>query len=212
MDDLLKKFLDGEITKEQYDQQVGALSEEDKKKHDELLAKPEMQAQLRKKADDELARIGGLRKEGSRIEDKGNSDFAKKLREENIGKAKARFFKDFNIPAEQQAEYSTAFEKSGNQDVSEDYIYDALEQIYASKNSKTLIQKSKERDTMVQSGEEFMADSAGAPGSGAAGGEPEKKRDPRVLQWMKESKERGVNISYEDAERVLNRGTTRVFS
>ena len=200
MDELLEKYLKGEITKEQYDEGKAKLPAEEQAKAET----PEVVARVKKAADDELARIAALRKEGKRIE--GNqTDFAAKLREENKAKAAKQFFTTFKIPTEDQEGYLKAFEENDSGHVDTDLILNDFKGIYAKEHADELLSAKQTVDTMAQQAEEFNASQGGAPGGGGEGGSSSDKRDPLVLEYVKEAARKGTPITYEAALQVLSR-------
>lgn len=214
MDELLNKFLAGEITDEVFNGELAKLSEDDKKLFDEKLADPAVKAKLSQAAKSTLDQIVARRKELAKIEDKKPivTDFGATMRKENVDKAAAQFFKTYSIPAEEQAQYRELFEKNDSGAVGVDLIEKDFKRIYATLHSDELLGVKEQFDAMKDGADDFNARSAGSHGgSGQGGGEGEKKFSPAVLDWVKESAKQGVTITPEAAEKILSRGMKRTF-
>ncbi len=215
MDELLEKYLNGEIAKEQFDAELEKLSPEDKVKAEETISSPEFRAKAKAAGDKELERVEGLRKERQRLEKeppKTDTDYAATLRKENVQKAAQRLFTTFKIPAEDQQHYLDVFGKNDSGHVDTDLIFTDFKRIYAAEHSDELIKIAGEYAQMEQGAEEFNANNGGAAGgSGDGGGDGGKKYDSAVHEWVKESAKKGIKISLEDAKKVLDRGMTRTF-
>jgi hypothetical protein len=216
MDEFLDKYLNGEITKEQYDAEVAKLSDEDKAK----LETPEVRAKVKAAADKEFERLEGLRKESKRVDEKihptGGTDYAATLRHENIQKAAQRLFSTFSIPAEDQQRYLDAFENDakGKTHVDTELIFSDFKRIFAAEHSDEALAALETVANMERGADEFNAGTGGAPGgAGEGGGSGEKRNDPTVLEYVKEAAKQGRKLSYDDAKKVLDRGASkpRVF-
>ncbi len=213
MDELLNKYLDGKIEQEAFDTELSKLSEDDKKKFDEKLADPEVQKKLTQKGKDELARIAALRKEGKRIEKKPEegTDYATRLRNENVEKAKKQFFDKFKIPAEEQAHYVELFGNNDSGHVDVDLIFSDFAKIYTVEHSDELLNIRDRMERFESGAEDFNARGAGSHGAGEGGGDGDKKYSQEVKDWVKESKKQGVSVTLEEAEKILTRGMKRTF-
>lgn len=215
MSEILDKYLKGELSKEAYEAEVEKLSDEDKQKHNDEVSKPETKARIKQAADEELARVDGLRKERQRLESapprEGQTDYATQLRKENVKKASERFFKQFKVPAESQAAYLEKFEKSGSEHVDSDLIFGDFERIYVSENSSELLDQARRFQEMQEGAEDFNAMNAGPAGGSGDGGDSEKKFSQAAHEFVKEAAKQGRTLKLEDAERVLQRGMTRKF-
>lgn len=222
MDELLKKldgFLEDTVSADDFEAELNKLSSEDKTKFYQGIT-PEKQAALAKKSEELVGKITALRKEGKRLEDKKTppaggegegTDYAKQLRTENVGKAFDRFFKDFEISAEQQQLYKDLFAQNDKNHVDVELIYKNLESIYASQNSGELLKLRERVKNMERDGEEFNAQGAGNHGGAGDGGQGGKKFPKEVHDWVAESRRQGIDISLEQAERVLNNGLSRRY-
>jgi hypothetical protein len=217
MDELLNKldkYLGGEMSKEDFDSELAKLSPDDKKVFDEKMSTPEMKKKLSDAAQAELVKVEALRKEGQRLKDKQDkpTDFASKMRDENVEKAKVRFFDKYKIPAEEQQHYVDLFKTNDSGHVSEELIYSDFTKIYSVEHSDELLGLKEKFENMEAGGEDFNARGAGAHGgSGSGGGDGGKKYSQEVMDWVKESARQGVTITPEQAEKVLNRGMKRTF-
>lgn len=213
VDELLDGFLKDEVSPEKFDEEFAKLTDEDKTKVNERLSTPEAKKALADANTKALESLKGVRTAAKKIQGDTPPDLAASLRKENVTKASGRFFAELGIPAEQQTSYLEDLEKSDNTTVSEDLLYDALGRIYASKNSNTLLKDKKELDKMKENGEQFNADNAGSAGGSGGDNGDGTKRDPKVLEWMREANSKGIPFdSYEAAEKALNGGTARVIS
>lgn len=222
MDSLLEKFLKDEISGDELNAELGKLPEEDKKKWDESLASPEVQAQLTAKSKKALEEVSALRKEKKRLETpadppapraEGEEGYATALRKENVDTAFDAFFKKFSILPEDQAHYREVFESNKSGAVGVDKITKVLEKIYTAENSDELLAIKERHEARVAGADDFNERSAGAQGGAGPGGgsDDDKKYSPAVMDWVRESKKRGIIITPEAAEKVLNRGLVRTI-
>lgn len=212
--ELLEKFLAEEISDEEYGTGIEKLTPEQKTELDAHLAKPEVAGKVSKKAQEALDKVAALRKEGKRLNDKsddgGGSDYASTMRKENVEKAFTKLFTAYSIPAEQQQLYRDLFKTNDKGHVDSDLIFNNLKGIYASQNSDSLLEAQERIKQMEHGADDFNEAGAGnAGGSGDGGGGDKKKYSQEVLDWVKESKRRGVDITLEQAEKVLTQGMTR---
>ena len=214
MNELLDKYLSGELTKEQYDAEVEKLSDEDKTKFIEYLDTPEARAKRKEAADKELGIIEARRKERQRIEKDppASTDFAAKLREENVEKAAKRLFETFSIPSEDQAHYRDVFKQNDSGHVDTDLIFNDFKKIYAAEHSDELLTTASEYAAMTRGAEEFNADQGGAPGgAGAGGSDSGEKYSSTVMEYVKEAAKKGIKFTPKAAKEVLERGMSRTF-
>ena len=224
-DELLEKYLKGDIDAEAFDNGYDSLSEEDRGALDVKLSEPEVRKQISAKSREELTKISALRKEGKRLEDKNKppeqrpadethpaddkSNYAATLRKENLETAFDGFFKEFGVPAEEREHYRDIFKQNDDGSVSVERIKTVLKRIYATEHSDELLAIRDRHEALVSGAEEFSADHAGAPGGAGPGGGDEEKYSPEVMNWVKESRKQGVMISPDAAKKVLERGFTR---
>lgn len=219
MDELLGKlkgYLNDEVSSDDFEAELNKLTPEDKTKFYETIP-AETRTALGKKSEELLGKVSALRKEKARIETPpvpppAPTDFATKMRKENVDKASTRFFTDFKIPADLQAHYLELFKTNDSGHVDADLILNDFKRIYAAENSAELLSIKDKFEGFEQGADEFNAEHGGAPGgSGDGSGGSGKKYSPEVYEWVKESAKQGVKISLEAAERVLNRGLKRTF-
>lgn len=217
MDTFLEKYLNGEITKEQYEAEVAKLTPEEKAKHNEKMLTPEVRAQMSAAATKELEKVEGLRRERQRLEKdppKPDTDYATTLRKENVEKAAQKLFSKFSIPTEDQQHYRDVFRNNDSGHVDTDLIYTDFQNIYAGEHSSELLDIAARFADMEQGADEFNADNGGAPGgAGAGGSDNEEKVSPAVMEYVKEAAKKGVKLTAKDAKKVLDRGATtpRIF-
>jgi len=218
MDKLLEKYLNEELTEEEFNGELGKLTDDQKKEFDQHLAKPEVQAQLSAKAKEVLEKVTGLRREQRRLKDnpppaEKPKDYSAQMREENVETASNQFFAEHNIPQEQRQHYLDAFKSNDSGSVGVEKIKKDFERIYASENSTELLGIQKRFKEMEQGAEDFNSHGAGSHGGAGGGGgnDDDKKYSPAVHDYVREAKKQGINLTLEGAKRVLERGLTRTF-
>lgn len=217
MDAFLEKYLNGEITKEQYDAEVAKLTPEDKAKHDEKMLTPEVRAQMSAAATKELEKVEGIRQERRRLEStppKKDTDYAATLRKENVEKAAQKLFSTYSIPVEDQQHYREVFENNDSGHVDSELIFGDFRRIYAAEHSDELLSAASRLASMEQGADEFNAANGGAAGgAGAGGSDNAEKFSPTVMEYVKEAAKKGIKLTASDAKKVLDRGATapRVF-
>lgn len=218
MDELLNKYLGGEIEYDDFNKGVDTLSEDDKKKLSERLSIPEVKQELAKKSKEELEKISALRKERKRLETppeapptEDKKDYAENLRKENLETAFDSFFKEFGVPAEEREHYREVFKQNDDGSVGVDKIGKTLRKIYATEHSDELLATRERFEAMRAGAEDFNADMGGAPGGSGPGGSGGEQYDPAVLDYVREARKKGITISPAAAKSVLERGFIRTL-
>src|ERR1035437_10046643 len=164
MHELLNKYLKEEISEDDFNAELGKLSEDDRKKFDEDLAKPEVQSQLKDAGKKALDIVSALRKEKKRIgEPNPKGDYASTLRKENLETAFDSFFKDFTVPPEERQHYRDVFQTNDSGEVGVDKILSSIKKIYAVEHSDELLSVRDHYEAIRSGAEEFNADMSGAP-------------------------------------------------
>lgn len=193
--ELLDKFINGEFTQEQFDTEVLKLS-------------PEAKAQLEKEAAEKMPsaveRLKGVRKGIDAISQKNaqdDSNFAIKLRDENLQAAKLEAFKKFKIKDEDRESFMEAFKKFDTGNVTVDNIFEDMKRTYASLNADTLLTLQEQQEQREQEAEDFNANNGG--GGSGGGGDPTKKISKEVKALMEKSAKMGRPMTAERAERAL---------
>jgi len=162
MDEDIKKALDGELDDQGLKDLESKLSDEGKRILKEALAfkaKKRDEEEKAKKAseiaDAEEKRVADLKAEADRIENElsHSKEQMSQFRQEQILKAKNKFFSDYNIPAEQQEEYSKKFERFDSGKVDPDLIYDDFVSVYAALNKDALLKSQKDIEEMKKNAE-----------------------------------------------------------
>lgn len=204
----LDKILDGQITGDELEAFKAKLSEDGKKSLSEALAfrakkkddeahAAEAEAKLQKLKDDIAA-------EEARVESlKGSSN---QFRDEQVSKAKEKFFKDYEIKPEEQSSYDELFKKIDSGKVDPDLIYKDFEVVYGAKNSSELIEAKKKQIQMQKDAALSDAAAAGANKGGSQGGEGKKEYSEATKALSQKA-----GISLEDAERQINHGMHRIL-
>lgn len=204
----LDKVLDGQITGEALEAFKAKLSEDGKKSLSEALAfrakkkddethAAEAEAKLKKLREDiaaEEARVASL-----------NSS-SNQFRDEQVSKAKDKFFKEYDIKPEEQAGYEDLFKKIDSGKVDPELIYKDFEVAYAAKNSDTLIEAKRKQIEMQKNAAAADADAAGANKNGSPDGGSGKEYSEATKALAKKA-----NISLEDADRQQTQGMHRIL-
>jgi len=158
----------------------------------------------------ELEELKALRLEKKRVADKtsDNDTVVKQFREEQVGKAKEKFFSDARFPltAEQKTEFEENFKRLDTGKVDSDLIFKDLTKVYAYMNGDTLLSSQEKLKDMEKQAQEF--NSQGAFGTGGNPGSPdESKFSESAKQLYKAWQKAGYGSTYtlERAQRVVDR-------
>lgn len=207
MEDFVKKVLDGEVTDEELTAFKDKLSQEgkkeleaslafrDKRKDEEgkSVAEAERLSKLKAEADAEEARLNTARGE--------NSQF----RTEQITKAKAKFFAEYKVPAEKQAEYEAEFGNLDSGKMDPDLIYKDFERTHVSLNSDVYLEAERKQRDMERSAGDFNANGAGTHHAAPGGNEPPKFSEiaKKIAHDSEISEEAAAKIESEGYSRTI---------
>ncbi len=208
MDDVIKKLSDGQLSDDEVKVLESKLSEEGKKLLKEALAfttkrqdeatkaeqfankVKELQAQIQS----EEEKLGKMKSEGTQF------------RQEQVDKARDKFFSEYKIPVEKQAEYLEKFKALDSGKVDSDLIYQDFVGVYAFLNKDALLDAEKQRIEAERVAAEEAAKAAGNDGgSGGGGGETPKFSETT----QKLSKDAGIPV--EAADKIVKEGMTRTL-
>lgn len=176
----------------------------------------EQKAELKKKADEELAstleKIKALRQEKNRVVEKtkeSEQEFQKKFRDEQIAKATARFSADFSLSQEESAAILESFAKVDSGALDADLIYGDLKKAFALANVDTLIKAKAEKEELEKNAAEFLAGSIGGVNTKPEEG---KSYSPAAYDYVKEARKQGVELSLDQAEAYVSKGNRRIYN
>ena len=191
---LIDKFIDGEITEEQFEDEKSKLSPED-------LEKLNKDAEV--KLPDAVKKLISVRRGINKISSKDNTDSISKLREENLESAKQKIFTELGFEKEEdKIAFMEGFKSNDSGNVTVENIMKDMKKYYASTKSDEYFELKQKQIQREQEAEEFNAQNGGANGSGGSGGE-DKKVSKEVRDYMQQSAKIGKPISAEQAERAL---------
>jgi hypothetical protein len=172
---------------------------------------PEQLVEFRKK---ETEKIVALRQERRRVAEDAASkekDFSQRFRNEQLVKAKTRFFAGFSdLKEEDKAKIEAAFAKIDSGHIDADLILGDLRQAYAAVNADSLLATKQHQDEMTRQAAEFNASQATPSGTGQPG--EEKKYSDEAIAYVREARQQGVDLTLDEAESTLKRGMKRVYS
>lgn len=215
MDENITKALNGELDEKGLQDLEASLSDEGKRLLKEALA-----FKAKKKDDEEKARkaeaeakaeaekLEAIRKEIASESEKLESTKKEtsQFRQEQILKAKTKFFAEYKIPAEEQEKYTQTFEKFDSNKVDPDLIFDDFVSVYAALNKDSLLKAQKEAEELKKNADLHNAGEAGSHSTPPAGQEPPKFSEAA----MELSKKAG--ISPEAADKQLKQGMSRILA
>lgn len=214
MEDFVKKVLAGEVTDEELNAFKGKLSEEAKKQLDESLAFRDKRRDEEKKFNDtttlskaEEERLAGLRKDADAEEErlKGTRSANSQYREEQLGKAKTKFFETYNIPADKQVAYEEEFKKQDSGKIDPELIIKDFEKAHVVLNSDAYLETERKQREMERNAEGY---NAGAAGGHSAG--PQGQQKPKFSEaTQKLAEESGISV--EAADKIEKEGMTRMI-
>lgn len=197
---LIDKFIDGEISQEQFDAETSKLS-------------PEAQVALNKEAAEKLPtaveKLINVRRGIEKVTPPAiqSEDFGKKLRDEHFEQAKSDFYSQFGIEKdEDRKSFEEGFKKfdSGKVDVAN--IIKDMKSYYVSTKPDEFLDLAKEKRQREQEAEDLNAQNAGTNGGGGNGGDATKKVSKEVKAYMDASAKQGITLTPEEAARNLEIG------
>ena len=159
----------------------------------------------------DLEALKALRLEKKRVAEKASDNDAvvKQFREEQVGKAKEKFFSDARFPltTEQKAEFEENFKRLDTGKVDADLIFKDLTRIYAYMNGDSLLSSQEKLKDMEKQAQEFNAQGAfGSSGSPSGDGDDSKYSDSAKAlykAWQKAGY--GPTYTLDKAQRVVDR-------
>lgn len=193
---LIEKFVKGEITEEELEQEKAKLNTEDLKTFDDQ--KTEAQKAAAKKELEEIQndlKRARLAKKGIETDD----GIAGKLREENLASAKEQFYSQMGLKDEDIKSFEEGFK---SESVTIENIQKDMKKHYAFTHSDDFFKLADEKKQREIEADEFNAQNGGTGGSGG-GGEEMKKVSKEVQEYIKASEKLGFNVTPEQAERAL---------
>lgn len=198
---LIDKFINGEISEEQFDTEKEKLS-------------PEDQETLKKEAEDRtpdaVEKLKSIRRGIVKVTDKNkdkteDEDVAviQQMKSENLTTAVSEFFNQVEFKSEEEkAAFKESFEKSGFKSINVDSIVRDMKSHYASTRPDEFFELKKKVANLEQGADDFMGQNAGG-GGGGNGGDQAKKVSKEVRDFMEASKKMGRNLTPEEAEKRL---------
>lgn len=196
--DLLDKFVNGEISEEQFDSEKSKLSPEDQE---------QLNKEAKEKLPDAVEKLKGVRRGIDEISQKNlekDTAFANKLRDENLASAKVELFKKYGIEKEEdQNAFMEGFKKFDTGNVTVENIVKDMKAFYASTNADELLNLREQKIEREQEAEDFNAKNGGSNGGGGGGGDPTKKISKEVKELMDKSAKMGRPMTPERAARAL---------
>lgn len=166
----------------------------------------------------ELAKVNGLRQEGQRIiakteeeKKKGEQTFTDKLRDEQIQKAKTRFYSDkaFPITEEQKVLLDAEFKRLDTGKIDADLIFNDLKKAYVAVNADTFLA---EREKSIEDKANAARYNAGASFASHAAASPDgKEYSQEAKAAVAAAQKQGLKLSLDAAEKVVKQGMDRKF-
>lgn len=201
MNEFITKLRNGEISETEAKEFESKLSETGKGLLKEALAfvtkrqdEGTKAADLEKKTAELAENIRTEEEKLSKMKDQGAQ-----FRQEQVQKAKDKFFAEYKIPAEQQAQYDDKFKALDSGKVDSDLIYNDFVGIYAFLNKDTLLEAKKKEVDMQRQADDEAARAAGA-GNGSGGPEDKKPKFSEAVSTLAKT----AGISEEAANRQIN--------
>lgn len=198
---LVDKFINGEITEEQFEAEKSKLS-------------PEETESLRKEAEarsgDAIEKLKGIRRGIDKVGEKQQKkneeqDIAlvSQMKKENLDSAYNDFFKEVGFDKEEDIKsFKESFTGDSTKAINVENIVKDMKSFYASTKSDEFFDfKKKQRDAEIAA-EEYNAQNAGANGSGG-GDDSSKKVSKEVKAFMEASRKAGRPLTPEQAEKRL---------
>lgn len=196
---LVEKFVSGEITDEQFEEERSKLA-------------PEAQEQLKKDAEaampDAVEKLKGVRRGIEKLAPKSaetQNDVGTRMRQENFEAAESEIFKKFGIEKdEDKAAFREGFKKHDSGSVNVGNIMKDMRSFYASTHADDLLNLEEEKKQREAEAEEMNSqNAAGGNGSGGGGNNEQKKVSKDVKAIMEASAKAGRVLTVEEAEKRL---------
>ena len=194
---LIDKFINGDLTEEQFEAERAKLTPDDQKKLDK-----ESESALPTAVERLKAVRRGTDKIAAEKLAESERTVASKMRDENFAEARSVFAKSVGMKEEDIAQFEEGFKKHDSGAVNVRNIVGDMEAYYASLNKDDYFAMLKEKRQREQSAEDIIAEQAGTGnGSGGAGGKPRISKE--VEQFIKDSAKFGKILTPEQAERAI---------
>lgn len=196
---LVEKFVSGEITEEQFDEESKSLT-------------PEAKEQLKKDAEaampDAVEKLKGVRRGITKVagvtQEPEKPNLAEKMRDENYKDAESEIFKKFGIEKdEDKIAFREGFKKRDTGAVNVANIMKDMRAFYADTHADELLTLAEDKKQREADAEEMNAQQAGGGGSGGGAGHEQKKISKDVKAIMDASAKAGRVLSPEEAEKRL---------
>lgn len=202
---LVEKFVNGEITEEQFDTETSKLSPEEQD-----TVRKEATTKAKEELNETVKKIQSARDGVKKIQQKADDNLATKMRQENFEEAKSKFFSEAGIDkAEDVTAFEEGFKKFDSGSVNVPNIIKDMKSYFASTKSDEFFDLKQKQKVREQDAEEYNAQNAGSNGSGG-GEDPTKKISKEVKDYMELSRKAGRPITAEFAQRAItvakNRG------
>jgi hypothetical protein len=190
---LVDKFINGEITDAEFDEETSKLSPEDKKK---------LEQEAKDKMPDAVEKLKGVRRGIDKITQEKNTTFEAKVQQENLTAAKTKFYKDFGI---EKAEDISAFEAGfKTESVNVENIIKDMKTRYVAMNPDKYLALEQEKKARETAAEEINSQNANGGGTGGSGGSDNTKPSKEVLAFMEASRKAGRVVTPEFAKKALD--------
>lgn len=203
--DIIEKALKGEdysdLIKEFTPEEVTALNKE-------IVAKTDEKVQEKKR---ELA---GLTAEKERREKnlppENKPDVLKQFRDEQVLKAKSKFFSDPNFPLkeEEKIAFEAEFIKMDTGKADADFIIEDMKKAYIALKPEIFIQARERQQEAEKSAADFNANQAGAQ-NGGGGGDPDKYSEGAKALHKSWTQKGMTGLTLDDAERQISKGENK---
>ena len=182
------------------------LSEAGRKSLAEAVALRKERTSVQEATDAEKSKLEAIKKELQETADKLDSTkkATSQFRDEQIGKAKTKFFNDFKISPEKQAEYEATFKGLDSGKVDSDLIYKDFIRAHGAINADTLLGSDKTLEDQKEQARLAAIAAAGRSEGAPPGKEPKKFSDEA------ENLAKNAGISPEAAEKQIKGGMKRV--
>lgn len=210
MEDFVKNVIEGKVSDEQLKDFREKLSTEGQGELDKAIAftrkRQDEEGKLKETTDKvtaEEARLTKVREDAKAEEDRaaGIRATTDKVRKDAQDSTKVKFFEDYKIPPEKQAEYEAAFKDSTTVDQAE--IYENLQKVHVAVNAPEYLKLEQDRIAREKAAAEMNGSGAGSHKAPPPGNDPP-KFTPEVQKMATES-----NITPEAAKRIAEEGYGR---
>lgn len=195
---LIDKFIAGDLSDEQFEEERLKLTPEDQKKLDK-----EAEAALPTAVDRLKSVRRGIDKVGIKKDSESDTTLATKIRDENFKKAKDEFFKKMGIKEEDKSSFEEGFKKYDSGAILAENIIEDMKSYFAATHKDEYFSYLEEKQTREREAEDLIAQNAGGAGNGGSAG-GQKKVPKEVQAFIDASAKRGINLTPEQAEKRIN--------